>query len=61
MLEVVELPDRAALVAHLKPAELVSVDDYHCFDERIGWQTYIVMVREYGQIAPAGFTNGPVT
>jgi hypothetical protein len=54
MAAVVELPDRAALIAHLA-AELrpwgymvedadVRVEPYG-FDARIGWETYIVTVR----------------
>lgn len=71
MKEVVDLPDFAALVAHLntihgslnahfgvppyKP-EQVKVEPYGGFDKRIGWQTYIVTVD--GQAV--GFTNGPM-
>jgi hypothetical protein len=54
MAEVVELPDRAALIAHLA-AELrpwgYAIEDAdvrikpYCFDQRNGWNTYLVTVR----------------
>jgi hypothetical protein len=54
MAAVVELPDRAALIAHLA-AEMqtigyvvenadVRVKPY-CFDQRTGWDTYVVLLR----------------
>jgi hypothetical protein len=83
MAEVIELPDRAALVAHLA-AELrpwgyvvedadVRVEPYW-FDNRIGWDTHIVTLRNK-QLGPGfwffggrsgvdvfgaiGYTDGP--
>lgn len=72
MKEVVELPDRAALLDHLRRihepiADFVSAPDIreesvrvekygHGIDERIGWDTHIVMIDGWG---PAGFTDGP--
>ena len=70
MAEVVDLPDHAALVAHLnklyessyKPED-VRVEPYNWggqpgpgYDSRIGWHTYIVTTDG----SPAGFTNGPL-
>lgn len=82
MAEVLDLGDRAALIAHLA-ADLrswgydltdadVRVEPY-CFDERIGWDTYIVTIRNkpvgdhlwFGDdlgpefFGAVGFTNGP--
>jgi len=66
--EVVEVRDLADLVAHMRrsvedwypPDELPTVENTkiepYCFDERIGWDTHIVLVR--GQAW--GFTNGPL-
>lgn len=58
-------PKKAALVAHinktLAPRFLTTAEDVnvtpYCFDERIGWDTYIVNVRGFG---PWGFTDGPL-
>ena len=61
---VVELEDRAALDAHiatlLKPwGKIVTPDQIHskwyCLDPRIGWDTWIITVKDYGVM---GFTNG---
>ncbi|AWN47122.1 hypothetical protein DK419_13040 [Methylobacterium terrae] len=67
MAEVRTIADRADLVAHLAATlgrcgvevtdSMVKVEPYHGFDERIGWDTYIVTVDGWG---PAGFTNGPL-
>jgi hypothetical protein len=35
----------------------VSVESYGGMDERIGWDTYIVMIKNWG---PYGFTDGPL-
>lgn len=70
MAEVVDLPDFAALVAHLSKIydlclpdgvtayspDQVSVFKYGGFDERIGWDTYMVTIDG----AARGFTNGPM-
>jgi hypothetical protein len=60
MRKVVTLDSWDALAAHIAPLRLASVEAYG-FDERIGWNTYIV-VAEYadGVRGPCGFTNGPV-
>ena len=60
------LPDRAALIAHLRsiydPQRFGEWDDAdvevkpYCYDERIGWDTYIVTLQGGG----VGFTDGPV-
>lgn len=62
---VIEVADRPALVAHiqalLEPWGLVvvdadvAIDKYGGFDERIGWDTHIVVVKGLGVV---GFTNG---
>ncbi len=56
MKEVVELPaTKAALASYLEqPPELVQVKSY-CYDARIDWETFIVLVN--GE--PFGFTDGP--
>jgi len=69
MKEAVQLPDRAALIAHLQAIhsgfeegpviadETVRVEKYgRGIDTRIGWDTHIVMIDGWG---PAGFTDGP--
>lgn len=65
MKTVVELPDRAALLAHintfLEPwGEKVEDSQLqvtkHCYDSRIEWDTHIVT----GPNGVLGFTNGPV-
>lgn len=69
MAETVELPDRAALIAHLQKTHAdtdfspaindatVRVEKYgRGIDTRIGWDTHIVMIEGWG---PAGFTDGP--
>jgi hypothetical protein len=69
MKEMVDLPDRAALIALLQSMhkdadfgpvitdEAVHVEKYgHGIDTRIGWDTHIVMIDDWG---PAGFTDGP--
>jgi hypothetical protein len=61
MAAVVELPDRAALIAHLA-ADLrpwgyvvedidVQVEPY-CFDDRIGWDTFLVTLRNKRLVEP---------
>lgn len=65
MATVVDLPDREALIAHcwtllgpfkhlFKEADL-KVKPY-CMDQRIGWNTHIVTLANYGVL---GFTDGP--
>ena len=44
------------LQALIQPHQLESVKSYG-FDGRIGWDTYIVVAKDWGA---AGFTNGPV-
>lgn len=72
MATVIEVPDRAALVAHVKKMLApfyfggdieagLNVEPYGCsglplLDLRIGWQTYIVTLKGYGVL---GFTDGP--
>ena len=66
MATVVEVADRAALVAYIAKAlepfdraitdEMVTVKQY-CYDGRIGWDTHIVTVEGYGVF---GFTDAPV-
>lgn len=63
----VELPPtRAALAAHLKPwleplrvpvSEAALHIHYYAYDDRIQWDTHIVMLDGFG---PVGFTDGPV-
>ena len=64
MQTVVELKDRAALDQHiaglLKPWGRVVTPDqikssWYCQDPRIGWDTWMITVDDYGVI---GFTNG---
>lgn len=61
---VVELPDRAALIEHIRgllspyefhfePAD-ITVAPYFGMDPRNGWDTHIVHLRRYGVI---GFTD----
>lgn len=62
---VIEVADRPALVAHIRALlepygwavadDDVTVNKYGGFDKRIGWDTYIVIVRDYGVM---GFTDG---
>jgi hypothetical protein len=64
----VEVPDRAALLEHLRTVaarwpmapeitdETVSVNPYYGLDDRTGWDTHIVVIKDYG---PMGFTDGP--
>jgi hypothetical protein len=82
MAAVVELPDRAALIAYLADVlrpigyEVEDADvrvEPYCFDDRIGWDTHIVLLRNKpiaGQrfldatrgpdyFGAIGFTNGP--
>ena len=37
----------------------IVVNDYHIFDERIGWQTFIVCHRINGKNSAIGFADGP--
>jgi hypothetical protein len=66
MATIIELADRAALIAHLRsiydqkhfgewPDAAVKVKPY-CYDERIDWDTYIVTLND----GAVGFTDGPV-
>lgn len=69
MATLVELPDRAALVAHVEKLHACYIHDYDFSklvvkpyfmerDERCGWaQTWIVSLPDYG---PIGFTDSPV-
>jgi len=68
MATVIELPDRAALVAHVQkllalyPGALLVTNERlrvekYIFDARNGWHTHIVTLDGYGVL---GFTNGPV-
>ncbi len=65
MAEVVEVSGREELVAHLRTAWMsevnesgsnVTVENYGGIDERIGWDTHVVLVDG----KPYGFTDGPV-
>lgn len=68
MAEVVEVTDLAALVEHMRnsvkdwypPEELPTVKNTkvvpYLFDDRIGWNTHIVISRG----SPWGFTDGPL-
>ena len=64
MLSVREMPNRAALVEHLRETygrhELVRDDlievKHYCYDERIGWDTWIVTLNG----GAVGFTDGPL-
>jgi len=55
-----------ALLAHIRktvhPFGYTFVDEaltisLYCFDDRIGWNTYLVTLEGYG---PVGFTDGPL-
>lgn len=58
----VELKDGRALLEYATgklgpfPPKSLRVKHY-CFDERVGWDTHIVMIKGYGVF---GFTDGPV-
>ncbi len=65
MAEVVEISGREELVAHLRKVWMnevnesglnVTVENYGGIDERIGWDTHIVLVDG----KPYGFTDGPL-
>lgn len=67
MKTVVEVADRAALLAHLTEllepypsAPPVTADTVHvtrhCYDDRIEWDTYIVTLDYYGVL---GYTDAP--
>lgn len=65
LLTVVEIaPTREALLHSINSHMPMVVTDEHvtvkpyCFDERIGWDTFIVVIKDYGVY---GFTDGPVT
>lgn len=59
MAEVQEFADKAALEAFLE--QRVVEAPWYSFDQRIGWNTYIVIVKfKDGTSQPAGFANGPV-
>ncbi len=65
---VVELRDKDALIKHLQvcsrqcptmpviDATTVRIVPY-VFDDRIGWDTHLVLLKEYGVL---GYTDGPV-
>jgi len=59
MATVVEVADRAALVAHVENllghAADIEVKPYGGVDQRNGWDTYIVTLAGYGVL---GFTDG---
>lgn len=59
---VVTLETRADLIAHLgrvlapfKVTDQIVETRHYAFDDRIGWNTYIVVVHGHG---PVGFTDG---
>jgi hypothetical protein len=65
---VVEVANRVELIIHLAhlmeryPGTVVDfqkikIEPYGGWDERIGWDTYIVTLEGYGVL---GFTNGPL-
>lgn len=65
MKTVVDVTNREVLVkllqSQLHPYGFVFGDEDlkvkpYCFDDRIGWDTYIVTIKGYGV---AGFTDGP--
>lgn len=65
-----EFPDKAALIAYLRKdlawamvhldESKLTIEPYpdlaHCYDERCGWNTYIVHLKGFGVL---GFTDGP--
>jgi hypothetical protein len=66
MAEVIEVSGRQELVDHLRKVFMsevnesgsnVTVKNYGGIDERIGWDTHMVLVDG----KPYGFTNGPVS
>jgi len=66
MKTVVEVADRTALIEHLRkvyddgmpmPDLEKMVIEYYCYDDRIGWDTYIIYVKNYGVL---GFSDGPI-
>ena len=63
MAEVVDLPNRQALLNHLAGVGLLEGGSHsvnirpYCYDDRTGWKTYIATVD--GQAI--GFTDGPCT
>jgi hypothetical protein len=72
MKEVVELSDKNALVSHIANGwkyfpnhgydfnhDTINVKPYG-FDDRIGWDTYIVTYKKGNHIHVEGFTNGLV-
>jgi len=68
MSEVVTLPaNYASLLEHIRKdwsgwqvLESINVQPY-CFDERIGWNTHVVMARFANKsVVPVGFTDGPL-
>ena len=66
MAEVVEVKDHHALCEHLRQTigeflppfwdRAVRVENMHCFDDRIGWDTYMVTLNGNAM----GYTNGPL-
>jgi len=68
MATVVEVADRAALLEHMRKLlqsypsappvtdETVDIVSYYGIDQRNGWDTYIVILKDYG---PFGFTDSP--
>lgn len=68
--EVVELKDKADLILHIKrewsslphdfeiSEKTVQVEKYG-FDDRINWDTYVVLLEMDGKPGAIGFTNGP--
>ena len=67
MATVVDVDGKTALIAlmrdRLKPYNFTFEDadltvEPYVFDERIGWDTYIVSIKGYGV---AGFTDGPAS
>lgn len=64
MATVIRVNTRDELLMYLTPivapipltAERLNIE-YYTFDDRIGWETYIVTVMGYGVV---GFTDGPI-
>lgn len=68
MSTVVEVADRAALLDHMRKLlqpypsappvtdETVRIESYYGVDKRNGWDTHIVILKDYG---PFGYTDSP--
>lgn len=67
MTTVVWITDRAMLVRHIRkilaPFGIavantdVTIEPHGAFDDRIGWDTHIVTIKDHGVV---GFTDGPL-